>query len=145
MGGNLFDLTMHYFSRTKYLNIHPLRVRGATTFPFSPFQDLHLKSRREKSFQDFVSSHKRPQCPCDSESQSLFVQCTAFHSTALSILLSTSVTTVWYVTMTSIKCHQMSLVQTIYCIFATKIGLIHSQSQSNQMHCSISWFAKVFK
>ena len=40
--------------------------------------------------------------------------------------------------MMSIKHHQMSLVQTIYCIFATKISLIHSQSQSNQMCCSIS-------
>ena len=32
----------------------------------------------------------------------------------------------------------MSLVQTIYCIFAAKISLIHFQSQSNQTHCSIS-------
>ncbi len=47
---------------------------------------------------------------CDSESQSLLVQCTAFHSSALSILLSTSVTIVWYITMMSIECHQMSLV-----------------------------------
>ena len=66
-------------------------------------------------------------------------------SMALSILLSTSITTVWYITMMSIKCHQMSLIQTIYCIFAAKISLIHSQSQSNQTHCSISWSAKVFK
>ncbi len=52
--------------------------------------------------------------------------------------MSTTVTTVYYITIMSIKHCQMSLVITIYWIFAAKISLIYSQSQSNQMCCSIS-------
>ncbi len=80
---------------------------------------------------------------CDSESQSLLVHFSVRHLYYSTFnLLSTTVTTVCYITITSIKHSQMSLVLPIYRIPGAKISLIHSQSQSNQMHCSISWFAR---
>ena len=65
---------------------------------------------------------------CDSESQSLLGSFLyGICVTALLIFCLQLVTAVFHVTLTSMECHQMSLVKPIYWIFAAKIGLIHSE------------------
>ncbi len=62
-----------------------------------------------------------------------------FYAMALSTFLSTTITTVIHITIMSLECHQMSLVNCIHWAFATKFGLIYSVLRAIRCVICIHW------